>query len=166
MKDIDIAKYIIYTMHQKGCPISNLQLQKILYFAHVESNATLLKEKFEAWKNGPVLRNIYNEFRHYSAEKIVNITTLEVLPNKEEKEILDNVIQAFIKLGAWNIVLLAHSEQLAWRKTTNDFINNDGSWNEKKYKENFIKNGCLYIDNKLIKKDKNKIYKNQFQGDL
>ena len=44
--------------HQRG--ITNLSLQKIVYFCHVwsliEFDRPLVKQRFEAWQYGPVLQ--------------------------------------------------------------------------------------------------------------
>ena len=37
MEALDVAKYIINKAIDMRSPVSNLQLQKILYFAHLES---------------------------------------------------------------------------------------------------------------------------------
>lgn len=56
--------------------ISNLQLQKILYFMQLRSiqvrgrEGRIIGEDFEAWRLGPVLRSVYYAFRHYAAERI------------------------------------------------------------------------------------------------
>ena len=159
MKAIDAAYYIIQQTNKNNKPVSNLQIQKLLYFAHANSGATLIDDKFEAWKNGPVVREVYNELRINGADKIINIQNTDINPTDKEKEILDNTIKQYENRGAWEMVKLSHSENGAWRKTANEFINPDGSWNEQKYKENFIEKGNLYIDNELIKEDKDKLGK-------
>ena len=56
--------------------ISNLHLQKILYFMQLRSiqvcgrGGRIIGEDFEAWRFGPVLRSAYYAFRYYGAERI------------------------------------------------------------------------------------------------
>jgi len=55
--------------------ISNLKLQKILYFAHMvymgkNNGAPLIYENFEAWDYGPVVPILYHEAKGYGAESI------------------------------------------------------------------------------------------------
>lgn len=161
MKAIDAAKYIIQQSNKNNKPVSNLQVQKLLYFAHANSDATLIEDDFEAWKNGPVVREVYNELKINGAEKITNTQWEEVKPTNDEQKILDKTIKQYKNCGAWDMVKISHSKGGAWRKTANDYINEDGSWNEQKYKENYIKNGVLKIDNELIKQDKNKLENNE-----
>ena len=54
-----LAQYILYTCIEQGEPISNLQLQKILYFIQGEYlskiGKPLFEADFEAWQYGPVI---------------------------------------------------------------------------------------------------------------
>lgn len=65
-KVLDIAKYIIKYSNQQEYRISNLKLQKLLYFVQakflLETGAPCFKDKIEAWDIGPVVPNVYREF--------------------------------------------------------------------------------------------------------
>ena len=65
----EIAGYLIETANQMGKTISNLKLQKILYFAwkdfYKATGEYLFKEEFEAWKFGPVVSEVYYEYCAY-----------------------------------------------------------------------------------------------------
>ena len=66
-KAIDIAKYIINKSIDFNRPISNLQLQKILYYVQgeyikVTKGCKLFDEDLEAWAYGPVVPEVYYEF--------------------------------------------------------------------------------------------------------
>ena len=51
MKALDLAKYVILISYQTGYPVSNLQLQKILYFANMfyikKNNKSLIKRIYK-----------------------------------------------------------------------------------------------------------------------
>ena len=64
-----LAKYIVQKCYQDGHPISNLQLQKILYFLQImygrstEGKELLFQDDFEAWPYGPVFLMFLISFR-------------------------------------------------------------------------------------------------------
>ena len=74
-KAMNIAQYIITKCTQDGSPISNLQLQKILYFTQgvclAKNNHILFEENIFAWYIGPVVPNVYYRFCGYGASKIL-----------------------------------------------------------------------------------------------
>lgn len=59
----DVAKYIL---HEKGY-MSTWKLQKLCYYSqawhYAWSEKPLFKETFQAWKNGPVCRDLFNKHR-------------------------------------------------------------------------------------------------------
>lgn len=66
-----VANYIIEYSNEKGYPINNLRLQKILYFANarslVDTGKPLFNEAMEKWKYGPVVPAVYHEYKQYGA---------------------------------------------------------------------------------------------------
>ncbi|MDV3195494.1 MAG: DUF4065 domain-containing protein [Sweet potato little leaf phytoplasma] len=68
----DIGKYLLDNCPKKyGSGIT--QLQKLLYYAQVESliqyHKPLFEEEIQAWDLGPVIPTVYFEFARYMAEK-------------------------------------------------------------------------------------------------
>lgn len=64
----DVANFILASAQVRSLEITNLALQKLLYFVHGWFFATyeqpLIKNKFEAWQYGPVQRVVYEQFKH------------------------------------------------------------------------------------------------------
>ena len=62
-----VANFILDFCEQRGRIVTNLALQKIVYFCHVWSlillGRALVRHKFEAWEFGPVLPYLYREFK-------------------------------------------------------------------------------------------------------
>ena len=60
---LDVAKYVIFYSNEKKYDISNLKLQKILYFIQAEflvsENEPCFYEEIEAWNFGPVVPEVY-----------------------------------------------------------------------------------------------------------
>ncbi len=57
-----------------GWNVTNLQLQKILYLAHMmylgRTNNRLISSNFEAWDYGPVVPELYHEVKKYGSKPI------------------------------------------------------------------------------------------------
>ena len=70
-KALDIARYIIERCREKNRTVSNLKLQKILYFVQAEflvtKNQPCFGETIEAWDFGPVVPEVYYEYRMYGS---------------------------------------------------------------------------------------------------
>lgn len=63
---LTVAKYIVNRCVKSGTPISNLQLQKILYFVQMAFLKKLdnpcFSDDIEAWQFGPVVPVVYYHF--------------------------------------------------------------------------------------------------------
>lgn len=70
-----VANAFIQLAEQQASPISNMKLQKLVYFAqgfHVAFNngRPLFNDEIQAWKYGPVIPNLYHKFKIYFAGPI------------------------------------------------------------------------------------------------
>jgi uncharacterized phage-associated protein len=70
----DIARYVIFYCHEHKYPISNLKLQKILYFIQayflVEVGKPCFSDVIEAWDYCPIVPDVYREYRIYGSLNI------------------------------------------------------------------------------------------------
>src|SRR4051794_2697101 len=93
----DVAKYFLSQVDEEGGDsISNLKLQKLLYYAqgfHLASRETaLFPERIEAWAHGPVVPPIYHVLKHFGAAPVAIEGDLDPsLFDKETRELLDEV---------------------------------------------------------------------------
>ena len=58
---LDLSKYIVSKCVREHCPISNLQLQKILYYIQKDfllRDSIAFADEIEAWQFGPVVPNV------------------------------------------------------------------------------------------------------------
>lgn len=71
---MDVSRYIINYSNKKDYSISNLKLQKLLYFIQVYFLVKHGKECFgstiEAWAFGPVVPEAYREFKRFGGGEI------------------------------------------------------------------------------------------------
>jgi len=70
-----IANMFLALGERDGIPISQMKLQKLLFYAHswhlAIKNQALFDEDFEAWAWGPVVRDIYNQTRRFGRGPIL-----------------------------------------------------------------------------------------------
>ena len=107
---------------QSSWSLSNLEMQKILYLAHMfhlgRTNGTpLIQGSFEAWDYGPVHRDLYNEARVFGSSKVQNIFhSIPDLEDGPERAIIDEAFQALGKAGPGRLVNATHRKDGAWAK--------------------------------------------------
>ena len=69
-----VANTILFRAKNEEMAVSPMKLQKLVYFLYAEylynENDHLFAERFEAWKYGPVLDDIYQAFKEYGASRI------------------------------------------------------------------------------------------------
>lgn len=112
---IDLAKYIVTRCANADNPISNLQLQKILYYVQMEflnKNRQAFNDAIEAWQFGPVVPNVYYYFCGYGAMPITNTYDVEIDPADEA--IINPIVDEKSKLNPWDMVAETHKANGAW----------------------------------------------------
>lgn len=71
---LKIAEYVIRYSTSKGTPVSNLRLQKVLYFIQAEFMVSkkyiCFDDKIEAWDLGPVIPKVYRKYKVFGASSI------------------------------------------------------------------------------------------------
>src|SRR5690625_479323 len=76
---IQIANYVIKTALERGKDITNIHLQKILYYLLaselVHTGSPLFDESIEKWRLGPVIPEVYHEYKEYGSQPITEIAT-------------------------------------------------------------------------------------------
>lgn len=78
-----IANRVIEYSNYKGYPINNLRLQKLLYFINarslVETGRPIFDESMQKWKYGPVVSDVYHEYKRYGAFGIEESDLVDVV---------------------------------------------------------------------------------------
>ncbi|HIS83083.1 TPA: DUF4065 domain-containing protein [Candidatus Scatenecus faecavium] len=113
----EIAKYIITYCSNKKRPISNLKLQKLLYFLWIDyfkkNNCSLFNENICAWQFGPVVPEVYYEFCSYAGSPINKIYDI-VIYNQNDSVIINNLIDKYIEFSASKLVEMTHKAFKPW----------------------------------------------------
>ena len=120
MYDVNlIARYIVKRCNQKRYSISNLKLQKILYFVQaeflVEKNKPCFSAEIEAWDFGPVVPEIYHKYKIYGSASIpyVETNTIPAIPN-DDASIIDSIVDECGEYSASALVQITHN-QAPWK---------------------------------------------------
>ncbi len=113
---LDIAQYIIRRCNEQNQPISNLRLQKILYFVQAEflvsKGEPCFNERIEAWAFGPVVPEVYHRYKGYGAASIPFVTTSPFirLLCEEDQNLIDRVIDETSKYSVTTLVDITHNQ--------------------------------------------------------
>lgn len=120
MRDVfDIALYVVAYCTKKGTPVSNLQLQKILYYLQLNFyrffDEPAFNATFEAWEYGPVVPEVYRKYSIYGAAKIYDLKGPDYAVFLEkQKRIADLVIDKCVSISAWDLVERSHKKGGPW----------------------------------------------------
>lgn len=101
--------------------ISNLKLQKLLYYAQGCSLALygepLFDDPIVAWQHGPVVESVYHEYKSNGANGIPFEDDFDFTRfTQRENELLDEVYDTFGQYSAWKLRNMTHNET-PWRVT-------------------------------------------------
>ena len=124
---LDVAKYLIGLAQRDGNPITNLRLQKLLYYAwgnywqnYQQNLFDVEKEPIEAWDWGPVVNVVYQEYKKYDDDflEISNEEFNNAKKNisKEKQEFMEKFDIAYSKTLTRDMVNTSHCER-PWRET-------------------------------------------------
>lgn len=112
---LNIAKYIIDKCTKDRNPISNLQLQKILYYIQrefLQQGAMAFSENIEAWQFGPVVPEVYKQYCGFGALPIRMRYVVTIQSN--DKSIINSIVEKKRILNPWDMVSDTHSSGKAW----------------------------------------------------
>ena len=126
---ISVANYIIEYEHSKNRMISNLKLQKLLYFVQarffIEYEQPCFDDRIEAWSFGPVVVNVYHAYKIYGS---LDITKLKgCLPNNissEHQIIINEELESYSCTPVYEMVNITH-HQTPWVQAKRNLFNNE-----------------------------------------
>lgn len=117
----EVARYIIHHEAQQNRPVSNLRLQKLLYFVQakfvMDSHGTspCFYEKMEAWGFGPVVREVYYEYRYYGGAMIPPERNFSTTIAPRDQSMLDEILNDCAQFSTSALVDITHS-QTPWQE--------------------------------------------------
>lgn len=115
-----IASCILWLSKELGYPLTNMQLQKLMYYAQGFSLALLGKPMYEddieAWRHGPVVPDLYQDLKMFKSLQIpVNHGQEHLsLLSGEQVELLRIVVSNFGFRSGSELRRLSHREEI-WK---------------------------------------------------
>ncbi|MGY3514180.1 type VI toxin-antitoxin system SocA family antitoxin [Bradyrhizobium lupini] len=124
-----IANLMLDESARIGQPLTNLALQKLLYFAHamflIEQGRPLVSGYFEAWEFGPVHPTAYQSFKSAGAAPIsfratkLNVVrgTREPITSPTDPEIvrhISRIVQSYGRMTPGRLVDISHAKGAPW----------------------------------------------------
>jgi uncharacterized phage-associated protein len=125
----EVASYIsMRYLKEYGKPIDEMKLHKLLYFAQRESlvqqDTPLFREKFEAWKYGPVLVPV----RHLYKDELLD-TPLTKETIKKYAEVFEKIFSQYAIKDSWSLSALTHGEY-SWKHARQGVPDGENCTNE------------------------------------
>lgn len=148
-KVLDVSRHVINYSNTQDYGISNLKLQKILYFIQafflVSTSERCFEERIEAWDFGPVVPEAYREYKQFGSGDIPSISYIiyfndeDIWESKvtkynddvifeEDKLKIESVVDKFADYSATDLVTITHSQSPwinAYRRGQNNEITID-----------------------------------------
>lgn len=114
----DIADYFIALSNDTGNLITNLKLQKLVYYAQAWHLAVfktpLFEDDFQAWVHGPVIPDLYHAYKHFAYNPIAEdkAPSEEIFTSfdSELQTILSDVTEEYFGRTAYELEQLTHAE--------------------------------------------------------
>ncbi|MCD7803004.1 MAG: DUF4065 domain-containing protein [Clostridiales bacterium] len=126
---LTIARYIVDKCNAAGSAITNLKLQKMLYFVQaeflVDAHYPCFNEEIYAWDYGPVVPSVYRAYKVYGGSCIPSF------PNHDwnkygiatsDRKMIDEIVDQCMKYSASALVEITHN-QSPWK---NAYQNGNG----------------------------------------
>jgi len=126
----EVADYILWYFQEAGQPITNLKLQKLLYYVQawhlaVADNEPLFDSTFKAWTHGPVNTETYHRFKDFRWNPIEGEINKPELP-QDALELIDEVLENYGEFSAYQLEYLTHQER-PWLEARGDLEPDEAS---------------------------------------
>ena len=126
-----IANRLLDLGARSNSPLTALKLHKILYFCYgfflIQRNEKLFHNNIEAWKYGPVVRVVWDQFKKEAREPITERaiyfdfnsgknTRASPELSPEDEEIVESVFEDCRHHAAWTLAKMTHEPGSGWHK--------------------------------------------------
>lgn len=114
-----VANWFINTKHSEGKSLSIMELLKLVYIGHgwhlEVFDKPLISNRIEAWKFGPVIPDVYNEFRGQG----VSVTAPcrgydENSLSEEQKNLMGEILRIYGDMSAFTLSDITHEAGGPW----------------------------------------------------
>lgn len=104
---------------------THLHVQKFVYLCHGWMlglrEVPLIKEEIQAWRYGPVIREIYDEYKYFGRNPIelpagIDLEAEFKSISDDQDKLIKSVVKAYGPLDALYLSALTHTEGTPWHK--------------------------------------------------
>lgn len=124
-----VANRVLAVARDRGIEVTNLKLQKLVYFvqgfALARLEHPLYNEEIQAWTYGPVIPELYCQVKKYGADPITGTLEAEdaIEDDREADAVITELMDKLGHLNATQLVNLSHRGNSPWA----------AAWNEEHY---------------------------------
>lgn len=120
---LSVVKEFLKLSKEDGIAVSNMNLQKLVFFAHgvclAAFDRKLIKEDVKAWQFGPVIPRLYNRLKKYGAGTVVEIKTNSNddvcdIDDNDFLESIKTVWKTFKNFSASQLSNISHAPGSPW----------------------------------------------------
>lgn len=119
---LEVARWILSFSQEHGDALTNLKLQKILYYAQAWHLALydkpLFEDAIEAWIYGPVVPRVYRQFKKFRNQPIVYEGEQPRI-SEERRDFLQELFGVFSGYSSYQLERMTHNER-PWQKARGD----------------------------------------------
>lgn len=117
MDSLQFAKYILSYMLHRYAPISNVQLQCIMYLVnrqyYAKTKQWILDEHFVAYPLYPVCESVYDTYKGYGPSKIYDGNN-DGLPKSANEQLLQQLLEEFVGISLSSLFMQVQ-KSTAWK---------------------------------------------------
>ncbi len=119
---INVLGAASFLIERSNCTLSNLELQKIIYIAHMfhlgrYDKKPLVHGQFQAWYYGPVHPDLYHQVKLYGANPVKMVYRApNIDKSNNEARLLEKAYEALGNAGPGVLVNVTHKANGAWDK--------------------------------------------------
>ena len=126
---LDAARYIIWNGYENMHLVSNLRLQKLLYFVQanflVEAGKPCFDDEIEAWGLGPVVPAVYHQYKKFGSSIIQGRDWKNggALVSDCDKPLIDEIVEYLLDYSTSQLVKITHARS-PWKNVYVPRMNN------------------------------------------
>lgn len=113
----ELSRYIVDKCIADGNPVTNMQLQKILYYIQkefIKNGSQAFSDSIEAWVWGAVIPNVYYDFCGFGSMPISFNYSNVIELNTDDSKVINKIIEEKRSLNPWDLT------DKCWEKVYNN----------------------------------------------
>lgn len=129
-----VANLFLDFAEDRGVSLTQMQLLKLVYFAGgwylAAKEMPLIRQDFQAWEYGPVVKVVRDAFKHFGKEPIegraerVDILTgelvaIDAVESETDREFIGTVFETYHGYDGWKMSEITHERDSPWDKVWN-----------------------------------------------